>query len=654
MKSLKELLHQVRASKFSNDGRVDVLTAIRSDPLARLPIELHIMLLQYLCADDVVAAMNASKTWRIVWLSDVVWPWLADRWYPDLSEAIRQEAAQPGATSRHLHPRLSRKKSRLNFGHSIENDPRAIQQIKANELFRRMLGRLQRRNSGKYGSALYHQTQLTKDSIFSLSKNGPLDQGFITSIGDLEEDLLENTKLNGTGFMVYNNGRIAWWPNSYSTPYIAVVDDFRTARRRLCRFPDHAGIQKGYKTAMSNELLVIARYTSIYAWHFEKDVLDTVVVPEDFQRCVAEGSKVLIITNTAGLYIWRFGGPLQPISASSLNLYQPGPTRMGGLVEAPLESHSPILHISRRQGLSLKNTGMFLDFIIHPSAENVVFVVTMHHGDLIVHEIEAAKLVSSYPFHAGMKTTVAKWQGIEEYLRWEKCDSYGGYCLFSTYLGVDNGLAPSSLQSPDKPFCTCGQQTGLVSVCFNIYTKAFKVKCHHFLHSRGLHTHPEPAAFHLWQDKLYMSYAPQAMRAGMPITALRCCLAVQSEERSMNEITVPIYTMREKTQGLLTRRKMISHEELSGLPESLDQWGTWRGQVDFGLDITALCASEPVRSRVQTLWNWDSPNIHQRQTIVGDDDFLIYVVDGAYTAWSFLDEIPVPKESSRWAPWSKS
>lgn len=655
MKSLKELLQQVRASKFSNDGRVEVPAAIGGDPLARLPIELHIMLLEYLCADDVVAALNASKTWRIVWLSDVVWPWLADRWYPDLSEAIRQEAVQPGATFRHLYPLLSQKNSRLKFGKSIQNDTIILQHaMGANELFRQMLGRLQRRNRGKYGSALYHQMQLTKDSIFSLPKHAPLDQGFITSIGDLEEDMLEDTKLNVSRFMVYNNGRIAWWPNSYSAPYIAVVDDLRTAGRRIYRFPDHAGIQKGYKTAMSSELLVIARDRAIYAWHLEKNVLDSFVVPEEFQRCVAEGSKVLIITNTAVLYIWRFGGPLQPMSTSTLGLYQPGPSRMGGLVEVPLESHSPMLHITRRQGLSLNNTGMFLDFILHPSAGNVVFVVTMHQGDLIVHEIEAAKLISSYSFHADMKTTVGQWQGIEEYLRWEKCNSYGGYCLFSTYLGVDNGLSPSSLQSPDKPFCTCGQQMGLVSVCFNIYTKAFQVKCHHFLPSGGLHTHLKPAAFHLWQNKLYMSYAPQAMRAGMPITALRSCLAVQNGKQNTNDSKVPIYTMSEKTQGLLTRRKMTSHEDLSDLPESLAQWETWRRQVDFGLDITALCASESVRSRVQMLWNWGSPNIHQRQTIVGDDDFLLYVVDGAYTIWSFLDEIAMPKEVFRWASWSKA
>lgn len=654
MKSLKELIQHVRASRLSNDGRVRVPAALGSDPLARLPIELHLLLLEYLCADDVVAALNASKTWRIVWLSDLVWPWLANRWYPDFLEAIRQEAAQPDATFRHLYPRPFSNSDPQKVKYPIINNQRTPPnaEMEASELFRQTLGRLQRRDGGKYGSALYHQMQLSKDPIFSLPRHVPLIQGFITSISDLEEDLPESIKPNVSRFMLYNSGRMAWWPNSYSTPYIAVVDDLRTARRTIHRVPDHQGSQRGYKTAMSNELLVIARNTSIHAWHLEKNVLSSIVLPEQLERCIAEGSRLLIITKTAVLYVWTFGGPLQPISSSSIALYQPGPIRMGGLIEAPTQSHSPMFHISRRPGLSLQNTGMLLDFILHPSVANVVFVVTMHQGDFIVHEIEGTKLVKSYPFHANMGTTTERWKGIEEYLRWEKCDSYGGYCLFSIYLGVDNELSPSDLQSPDKPFCTCGQQTGLVSVCFNIYTKAFRVICHHFLHSDDLHVDPVPAAFHIWQEKLYVSYGSLAMQAGMPITALRCCIAVQDEDQNVNDSKVPVYTISENSQGLITRRKRLSSTELPELPEPRAQRECWKKQVAFGLDVTARCASDSIRSRVETLWNWDSPNIHQKQTIVGDNDFLIYVIDGVYTAWSFHDEIPVPKEATRWAPWS--
>lgn len=657
MRSLRELLQQVRAFRSGGAGRTEQSAVLGSDLLARLPIELHIMLLEYLGADDVVAALNASKALRLAWLSEDVWPWLADRWYPDLSQAVHTEATLQGAMARRLSIFDSSTSNHRVGGHPMgimtESPQRTAPGLEPGELFRQMLIKLCKRNGGKYASALHHRLQLFKDSIFSLSRNVPSDQGGITSTNDLDEDLLDSTKsqVNVSRFMVYNNGRISWWPNSYSTPYIAVVDDLRTARRKIYCFPDHGGLQRGYRTAMSDELLVIARHATVHAWHFDKDVLSSVAIPEQFERCVAEGSNVLIMTRSAELYIWRFEGVLQRISSSC---YQPGPVRMGGLVETPFQSRSPMFHIPRRQGLLLKNNGMLLDLIVHPSLPNIFFVVTMHEGDLIVHEIVEGNPETTYHLHTDTKTTAAQWNEINEYLRWEKCDSYGGYCLFSVYLGVDNELSPSDLQSPNKPFCTCGQKTGLVSVCFNIYTKSFRVQCHHFLHSRALQVDPVPAAFHLWQSKLYTSYAPSDMRFGMPITALRCCLATQERQGSVPDGKIPVYTISEDSRGLLTRRHKSLPEKLSDCPELRVEQIDWRRQVDFGLDVTARCASSLVRSHVATLWSWDAPNVHQTQTIIGDDDFLIYVVDGVYIAWSFRDEIPIPKEAMKWAPWTKA
>lgn len=649
MRSLRGLFRRVRAPNFGSDGRVEAPAVLGSDLLARLPIELHFLLLQYLGADDIVVALKASKILRMAWLSDDVWPWLADRWYPDLCQAIWVEATQQASTFRRVFgidcPTGHHIKSEYLMGSKTDGPQSAAPE--PSELFRQMLGKLCRRNGGRYMSALHHQMQLLEDPIFSHHPNVPLDQGGITSLNELDKDFLESAKTNSSRFMMYNNGRIAWWPDSYSTPYIAVVDDLRKATRKIYQFPDHGGVKRGYKTAMSDKLFVIAKHSSVHAWHFEKDVLGSVVVPEPCERCIAEGSKVLIISRSAELYIWHFRGPLQRVFSDGVRCYQPGPIRMGGLVEAPLQSHSPLFHIPRRQGLLLKGNGMLLDFILHPSLGDVLFVVTMHEGELIVHESDQGKLVKSYPFHTYTTTTVEKWK-FNEYLRWERCDSYGGYCLFSVYLGVDNELSPSDLQNPEKPFCTCGQKTGLVSVCFNIYTKAFRVKCHHFLHSYGLLVAPVPAALHLWQDKIYMSYTTVEMRAGMPITALRCCLAVQERQDIASDNKIPVFTISESSRGFLTRRHKSFPDVISEFRDS------WRSQVDFGLDLTARCASNSVRSRVKILWNWDTPNVHQTQTIIGDDDFLIYMVDGVYTAWSFGNEIPVPKEVIKWAPWIRT
>lgn len=653
MGSFQELLQRVRASRFRSDGHIRAPAVLGFDLLARLPMELHVLILEYLDTDDILVALNSSKVLRIVWLSDEVWPWLADRSYPDLSSAIRVEAAQRGAMSGRLSALEFRTGYHYGGEHPMKSKKKGSRPVAlgSGELFRQMLVRLCRRKGGRFRSALHHQMHLVEDPIFALSKELPPDQGGVTSIYDLDEDLLGSAKFSGSRFMLYHNGRVAWWPSSYSAPYIAVVDDFRTLKRRIYRFPDHDGAQQGYKTAMSDELLVIAKQTSIHAWHFDKDLLCSTVVPEQLERCVVEGSDVLIVTRSAELYNWRFGGPLQRTCLNGIACYQPGPVRMGGLIEAPLQSHSPMFHIPRRQGLMLKDNGMLLDFIIHPSLRDVLFVVTMYEGELVVHEIHEGKSVESYPFAAAGTPPVGQWNNTKEYLRWERCDSYGGYCLFSVYLGVDDELAPSDLQMPDQPFCKCEQKTGLVSVCFNIYTKAYRVICHHFLHSYNPQTAPVPAAFHLWQSQLYTSYAPEDMRAGVPVIALQCCLDVQ-ERRRDEASDAPIFTISEGSQGRLLRRQKSVPGELFNLPESRLQRDLWRKQVIFGLDINARRTSNPAHSQIRTLWDWDTPNVHQKQTIVGDDDFLIYMVDGVYLAWSFGNEIPPPKEVAKWTLWN--
>lgn len=647
MKSLRELIQHVRSSRA---GRAEA-SAVSGSPnlLARLPIELHIMLLEYMDPCDAVAALSVSKTLRNVWLSEDVWPWLAERWYPGLSGAVLAATA--------------RQRPSLDYptgDYKIESRMRSPQPaaLEPDELFRRMLGKLSRRDGGRYRAALHHSMQLTVDPVFSLAKKLSREQKGICSTEDLDEDLLLKGSMSHSGiprFMLYSNGRIAWWPNLYAAPYLAVVDDLRTAKRSIYQFPDHGKVQRGYKTAMSNKLLVIARDRTLHAWHLEKDVLATAVMPEEFERCLAEGLSVLIVTRSARLYAWIFGGPLEKIPLDNLDCYQPGPVRLGGLVETPLQSHSPAFHIPRRQGLLLKDNGMLLDFIIHPCLKAVFFVVTMHEGRLIIHEIDRGELVQSYPLHTGSGTTLSAegWKDSNEYLRWEKCDSYGGYRLFSVFLGLDSELSPSDLQSAEETICTCGRTTGLVSVCFNIYTKTFKLHCHHFLHEHT-HLNPTPAAFHLWDNRLYTSFDPSVMQAGMPVTALRCCLASQALEHNAPMGSITVYTTSENSQGLLARRQRASPRNLSFCPEMEVEQETWRRQIEFGLDISAHYASKSVRSRSVTLWNWDKPNVHKTQTIVGDDDFLIYVVDGVYTAWSFGDEITISKETVKWVPWKKA
>lgn len=607
-----------------------------SDFLTRLPIELHILVLENLDPTDVYNALNASKNLRRLWLSEDIWPWLAQTWYPGFFQTVQAEAAQQSPTT-------------VNLGTGSQNPAQnTLNQVAPSELFRRMLGQICRRNDGKYASALHHNMQFVGDTVFSLSQNVPLDQGGLHSTGDFDEDMLLSAKSNTSRFMVYRHGRIAWWPNPFGAPFIAIVDDLRTARRKVYRFPNHSNIQRGYRTAMSDKVLVIARDNILHAWHLEKDLLASIAIPEPFERCIADGTTVLIVTRSAQLYSWKFGGSLERIDISGFPCYQPGPVRLGGLDQLVLNQFlSP-----RRQGLRLRDNGMLLDFILHPYLEGVLFVVTMLRGDLVVHEVDHDKPMQSYPLHSATSNSVESWNEVSEYLRWERCDSYGGYCLFSMYLSPSDELSPYNLQSPGEPFCACEQDSGIVSICFNIYTKAYKIVCHHLLPSHS-ELRPVTAAFHLWNDKLYTSYAVQAMQSGMPITALRCCIASQNWQNRIPPDNIPVYSASVTSKGVLTRRKRtyLCPERISNWPISAAEQETWQCLMDFGLDVPRHHASTSVGGG--TLWNWGDKGARQLQAIVGDDGFLIYIVDGVYAAWSFGDGIPVPKKGVTWTPWRR-
>lgn len=639
MKSPFRLLQRARATVTGGSWPFSRARAgLGSMFLARLPIELQLLVLENLDPEDVYNALNSSKTLRYLWLSEDIWPWLAEMWYPGLFQTVQVKAAQQDPTT--VDPR---QESQYAAQH-------AMGQIAPSELFRRMLGQLSRRNSGKFASALHHNMRVTGDTIFALSKNVPLDQGGLHSTDDAGNDLLKNTSASISRFMVYRSGRIAWWPDPYGAPFLAVVDDFKTASRRIYRFPNHENIQQGYRTAMSDHLLVIARDNVLHAWHLEQDQLASIVVPERLERCIADGTTVLVVSRTAQLYSWKFGGPLWWINMNSLECYQPGLVRLRGLNQLISNQFlSP-----RRQGLRLGDNGMLLDFILHPDLEHVLFVVTMLDGDLVIHELDHGMPLQSYPLHSDNPNSVKSWKEVSEYLRWEKCDSYGGYCLFSMYLGQSDDLSPSDLQNPEDPFCTCGRKEGIVSVCFNIHTKAYKVTCHHLLpiHSElGYVT----ATFHLWDDKLYTSYASPAMESGMPITALRCCTASQKLQKSTPIGQTPVYSTSKRSQGGLARRNRapLCPERTSSCPNSGAEQEAWQRLIDFGLEVSQNHNKSKNSVNGGALWNWADAGARQVQTIVGDGDFLIYVVDGAYMTWSFSDEIPALKTGTTWTPWKR-
>ncbi|KAJ1333019.1 hypothetical protein MN608_03009 [Microdochium nivale] len=520
--------------------------------LSRLPLELHVMIVDNLllvcgghddgndnAADSYLTALQTCRAWRYLWLSDEIWPALAELWIPGFVEMIRLSPAQPGEA----------------------------------EQFRRLLQAARRRQTGRFTTALHHGMRLGRhDRLFRISTAVPAEEGGVHEAFDDEDpepDSAEDSdsgdetdgsqvnsnskvalRLEDTGqprqptkppkptyfrFMMYNTGRLAWWPHAYARPYSAVVDDLRTGERRMYDFPAHAGEQVGYTAAMSSALLLMGRGRVLHAWHLGADRLQTAVFPLTIERVFAEGDRLLAVAqSTTDVFFWHHGMEWIAVDMSPQLLgacyMTGGMVRASGLVELPPVSPP------HRVGLRLCESGMLLDFILHPIVAETFFVVTFSTDhELRVHEVDLShggnpeqevgrrgRIVAVHKPEGQDMSVFRDLPDHHGYLHWEKIDSHGGYCLMMVNGGGaswawhrdggsnrgegNNAATTTPCAQPDSP-------RTMVAVCFNIYTRQFDFAVYHPPWQLA-------GSWHLWNGLLY---APDGMTGRDFVVASRRC-----------------------------------------------------------------------------------------------------------------------------------
>ncbi|KAI0179869.1 hypothetical protein GGR52DRAFT_216125 [Hypoxylon sp. FL1284] len=554
---------------YSPSGNAD------HDIVSRLPLELHILILSYLGEADVEASLNVCHSWRHMWLNEEIWPRLAQQWYPGLEQHIRMCASDTDDIG---------------------------------EMFRAALHKIQRRNSGRFASALHYDMSIDPDQFFTLSKGLPALEGGVHSYSDV--DGLEPSFGNHfPRFMIYNNGRVAWWPEAYVLPYFAIVDDLRTRKRRAYLFPGSQRETRGFRTAMSDKMFIMARGGIVHAWHLELDVRCSTKVPEEVARCVTEGETALIITRYADIFLWKFGQEPRHIEAT-------GCYEKGLLGTAQLHEFTPGHYMSHNPFSHLLHSDTLLDFIVSPTEENVFFIITFTctpPRELCIHEIRGGKRVKTYNFEQSMWADLAMDSVGVTNLRWEKVDSYGGYCLIQTRSNPSPDVSPATSR-PSR----CSQRGNLVSVYFNIYTRTFTTP--HY-HQEEVLNHQ--SGYQIWNSRMSTSDANSQRRF---ILSHRPCTGTPPR-RGDSRSNTPFYTMvPSKRSGLLRRQRVPFEEdesylELVGADFALDPWPqSHRPPID------AAGADPPVMPAVRRL--------------VGDDSFMLLVVGESYTVWSFANEIP--------------
>lgn len=207
-----------------------------NDIFARLPFELHVLVIAHLEPRDIDAAIDSSRILRLVWLSDEMWPALADRWFPGLAQQIRLSGVDEPAMSelfrRSCKPFLhltapwviaSRSwgvlwglDSPIEWTWNLEtpvDSPRNNGKLTWNNV----VYINSRRAEGKFAAAMHYGFGLASDEFFQLSKNVPVSEGGVHSYESVENLEIDDAQ-RYSRFMMYSNGRAAWWPEGYSMP----------------------------------------------------------------------------------------------------------------------------------------------------------------------------------------------------------------------------------------------------------------------------------------------------------------------------------------------------------------------------------------------------------------------------------------------------
>ncbi|KAI2470760.1 hypothetical protein F4781DRAFT_389739 [Annulohypoxylon bovei var. microspora] len=551
----------------------------KPDIVSRLPFELHIFILAQLEPKDIDAGLSVCRQWRAIWLSDEIWPKLAQRWFPGLEDHIRKSAAE-GQDQ--------------------------------NEMFRKALHKIQRRMSGRFASAFHHEMSLETDQLFTLSKDVPLAEGGVHSYEDVD-GLEFGSGTHYPRFMMYDNGRIAWWPEAYVLPYLAVVDDLRTRKRRAYLFPNNYEEKQGYKTAMSDKLLLMGRGRILNAWHLELDRLHSTQVPEEFVRCITEGEKILVLTRSGEVFLWRFGQEPQYIDITGC--YEKGPVGTAHPYNFILGQFTPSHNIGSR----LVRSGTLLDFIISPTEDDVLFAITYDPAplkELRVNEIRNGQLVATYRIDRSNWADVIMDYGDFSNLRWEKVDSFGGYSLMNA--------ASETTATTREPTCPPNSSI-LVSVCFNIYTKAFTIPHYHRIDS-----HNYGSVYQIRNSRIAASDTDSPR--GTVLSLHPCSSGTHPYEKYG---PTPFYsTITRGSNGPLRRQRMASET---------NEW-----DADFVLDFNG-----PLKTNSADITSIYPPLIRGVRRLVGDDDFLLLVVRQSYIVWSFGDEIPGSTTDGRRSLWRK-
>ncbi|KAK3343930.1 hypothetical protein B0T25DRAFT_572910 [Lasiosphaeria hispida] len=328
----RAFLRSLVASLTQHDARylAEQLSKLdfRTDIVARLPVELRVIVAGHVDREDAISMLNVSKVWRQIWLQEDAFKRLADRCLPGFLPYT------------HLKKHIT----------ATDEDPK--------QLFCEASRRLRFRLKGMFRSVIFNELLVgpaDKAQCFSLDREyhhaiEPDLSRFLESLA-----VTDTASLSPYHASLYSNGRFAWLSPLPQRPKARViVDDFKTQLRKV--YSIDMNIMLGGSAqllALGNKLVVLVSDAgrTLHAWNLETNEHDTVQTPSHVQRAQTHGNQVCVFFNFPGVALWTFRGGLKA-----------------------LDMARPLEHLEKSTKLTSQSRVKH-DAIFHPLLVDTVFVV---------------------------------------------------------------------------------------------------------------------------------------------------------------------------------------------------------------------------------------------------------------------------------------
>jgi hypothetical protein len=269
----KESLISLVRGNYLNNNEVRLLKELLStitlqkDIITNLPVELIILVIDKLDAQDIMACLMVSHAWNATLMSDKVVFSMADRLFPQLTwEPLHRSSSN----------RDAQKTLRLQFVKHLQERLLLHDRVARWDTYRG-----------------YERTFLwDTETEFELAGQ------------DYTQFTPPNPRSNERA--VYANGRIAWQQETHTL----VLDNLRDKSRKLLTFPGARLLGPELKlAALGNQLVIATMDRHVFAWDIHSNVCERKTLPSLPAQCTTSRNQVAIITEKS-LYMWSVGGSL--------------------------------------------------------------------------------------------------------------------------------------------------------------------------------------------------------------------------------------------------------------------------------------------------------------------------------------------------------